>query len=345
MSNIDQAFINAYADEPRTVSTASPRHNVASHTAVEAPRLRVFAHGVNPESAKFRFEQAEPTVARHRPPHFTAPAVDLYGSAAREQQAHLSRNVAPESDELTLPSLVGERRPLSSFATPRPAPSAAFKPVFEVDEFRWPKIVDELLKTSRNLLLPVVDLLLAAAREGRSLVGIAGTNTGAGASTTTMCLARLIAAAGHNIALVDANFTRGNLASTLGLEFDTGWEDVLAGQIPLAECAVLSLADNMTLVPLRGLATAQSERLTSIQSSVIAGMLRYHHDLVLFDLGTASEQSQLIAARNMVEHCRLDAGIIVAPSGASDPVTVHGIDQLGKLFGPLCLGVIGNRAS
>ncbi|MDZ4659475.1 MAG: cellulose synthase operon protein YhjQ/BcsQ [Bythopirellula sp.] len=344
MSHIDQAFINAYADEPTVAQTASLRNSATPRTTVEAPQLRVFAHGTD-RTAQARFEQPEPTVTMRRPPHFAAPATDPYSAIATEQQVQFSNYQETPSEELTLPSLVGERRPLSSFATPRPAPSAAFKPVFEVDEFRWPKIVDELFHSSKNLLLPVVELLLASAREGRSLVGIAGSNTGVGASTTTMCLARLIAAAGHSMALVDANFTRGNLASTLGLEFDTGWEDVLAGQIPLAECAVMSLADKLTLVPLGGPATAESERLTSIQSSVIAGMLRYHHELVLFDLGAASEKSQLAAIQNTIEHCRLDAGIIIAPSGASDPVTVHGIDQLGKLFGPLCLGVIGNRAS
>jgi hypothetical protein len=48
--------------------------------------------------------------------------------------------------------------------------------------------------------------------------------------------------------------------------------------------------------------------------------------------------------QNIIEHCRLDVGIIVAPTGAKDVVTLHGIDQLSSLFGPLCLGVIGNRA-
>jgi Mrp family chromosome partitioning ATPase len=226
MSNIDQAFINAYADERTIVKSAPPRNNAEPHNAAEVRKLRVFVHGEQ-NNAQVRFEQAEPTVAMRRPPHFAASTTDTYETVTREQQTPFSKNAAPEGNELTLPSLVGERRPLSSFATPRPVASAAFKPVFEVDEFRWPKIVDELLKTSRNLLLPVAELILAGAREGRSLVGIAGSNTGVGTSTTTMCLARLIAEGGHNIALVDANFTQGNLTSTLGLEFDSGWKTSL----------------------------------------------------------------------------------------------------------------------
>ncbi len=73
-------------------------------------------------------------------------------------------------------------------------------------------------------------------------------------------------------------------------------------------------------------------------------MLRYHHDIVLFDLGAVNDSRQLAAMENIVEHCRLDVGIIVAPTGGKDVATLHGIDQLSTLFGPLCLGVIGNRA-
>jgi Mrp family chromosome partitioning ATPase len=351
MSNIDQAFINAYSDQPAVVQTPPPRPAFAPRTPAPAPKLRVFDSHHERES-EVRFEQAEPVVAS-RPPHFvtqsTAQSVDPYAPIANQQYAGYS-SIANKSsqdtgEELLLPSLVSDRRPLSSFSTPRPAPSAAFKPVFEVDEFRWPAITDDLLRTSQSLLSPVVNLLLSIAQEGRTLVGIAGTNNGVGTSTVAMCLARTIAQAGHGIALVDGNFSRGNLASTLGLEFDSGWEDVLAGQIPLAECAVASLADHITLIPLGGPALSESQRLSSIQSSVIAGMLRYHHELVLFDLGAASDSAQVVALSSIVEHCRLDAGIIVAPSDARDPVTVHGSEQLNKVFGPLCLGVIGNRAS
>jgi hypothetical protein len=108
---------------------------------------------------------------------------------------------------------------------------------------------------------------------------------------------------------------------------------------------VQSLTDKMTLIPLGGVSQTASERLASIQSSVIAGMLRYHHEVVLFDLGSASDLRQFKIAQIILEHCRLDVGIIVAPSGARDVGTLHAVEQLTTLFGPHCLGVIGNRAS
>lgn len=337
MSQIDQAFINAYADQP--VTTASSPH---SSYAVRdpGPTLRVFSQAVDHAPVERRFDQPELGVSTLHPPHATNAFTSTYAAVATQQQAELG-----EADELTLPSLVNERKPLSSFSAPKPAPTATFKPVFEVDEFRWPAITDELVATSRKLFKPVIDLLFAAGGEGRTLVGIGGANARVGTSTVSMCLARLAAEAGCNVALVDGNFVQGDLAQMLGLEFDLGWEDVLTGKLPLTECAVASLADRMTLIPLGGPAEVEIERLTSIQSSVIAGMLRYHHDLVLFDLGSASDPTQLAAAHGIAEHCRLDAGIIVATLGASDPVTVHGVDQLNAVFGANCLGVIGNRAS
>jgi Mrp family chromosome partitioning ATPase len=334
MSHIDQAFINAYSDEPAAAqaaprSASSPRFAVAS-----APTLRVFGNSPETES---RVDPPQVTNAAQRP--IPDPTHQVLASSAT-----LSASRIEEEEELTLPSLVGERKPLSSFATPKEAPQNVFRPAFEVDEFRWPAITDELVGNAKHLLTPVVDALLAAASEGRSVVGIAGTSRGVGASTVTMCLARMIAQAGHGIAIIDGHFAKPNLAAGLGLEFETGWHSVLDRQIPLAECAVLSLGDRMTLIPLGMNALASAERLASIQSSVIAGMLRYHHEVVLFDLGAADNPRQLAIVRNIVEHCRLDVGLVVTPTGARDLANLHGMEQLTTMFGPLCLGVVGNHA-
>jgi Mrp family chromosome partitioning ATPase len=330
MSHIDQAFINAYADEP-AVAQAPPRSASPSRFAVaSAPTLRVFGNQADSES---RVDPPQASATARRP--LVEPA---------DQTLARSATFEDEQEELTLPSLVGERKPLSSFATPKEAPQSVFRPAFEVDEFRWPAITDELVGKAKHLLIPVVDAILNAAAEGRSLAGIAGTSHGVGASTVTMCLARLIAEAGHSIAIVDGHFAKPNLASSLGLEFETGWHSVLDRQIPLAECAVLSLSDRMTLIPLGMNALSSAERLASIQSSVIAGMLRYHHEVVLFDLGSANDSRQWAAAKDIVEHCRLDVGLIVTPTGARDMTNLHGMEQLTKMFGPLCLGVIGNHA-
>jgi Mrp family chromosome partitioning ATPase len=346
MSHIDQAFINAYSDE-LTVATALPHTASSPRFAVaSAPTLRVFGNSAETES---RIDPPQATAATERRSFVTNTPMEgnqtLARSSTQDQTlAHSATLEEDEQEELTLPSLVGERKPLSSFATPKETPQSVFRPAFEVDEFRWPAITDELVRKAKYLLTPVVDAVLTAAAEGRSLAGIAGTSRGVGASTVTMCLARLIAGAGHSIAIVDGHFAEPNLAPSLGLEFETGCHGVLDRQIPLAECAVLSLTDRMTLIPLGMNALSSAERLPSIQSSVIAGMLRYHHEVVLFDLGAADDPRQLAAANNIVEHCRLDVGMVVTPTGARDLTNLHGMEQLTTMFGPLYLGVIGNHA-
>ena len=174
------------------------------------------------------------------------------------------------------------------------------------------------------------------------MIGIAGVRPGVGCSTVVMCLARLLADSGKSVALVDANFASSALAKSLGLEFETGWEDVLSGRVPLAESVVYSIDDRLALLPLSDSHDSPSELLTSIQTSVSAGVLRYHYDLVLFDLGAPGLGAQLAAVRSILEHCRIDASILVAGTSATDIQSGQQLDHVMSLFGSTCLGLIGN---
>jgi len=321
MSQIDQAFIQAYASEEED---RVPRLGVASPLAAEpipAPHFRL---------------QAGATTF--------ADGTDYADTAAIQRELQVPRSEDFGSDILankqTQPS--GSRRPLSSFAEPEQAATTSFQPVFEVDAFRWPESVGQLLGSQKSLLRPVVEQLVTASEAGRSMVGIAGLRPGVGCSTVLMCLARLLAEAGKAVAMVDGNFASGTLAKTLGIEFETGWEDVLSGRVPLAESVVNSIEDKLSLLPLSGSPRVPSELLASIQTSVSAGVLRYHYDVVLFDLGTPRQDPQLAAVRNILEHCRIDASILVADTTATDVESERLVDQMMSLFGASCLGLIGN---
>ena len=285
-------------------------------------------------------------------PHFPvafeplAVEVDPYSeSAAIPQTFHPPQpqsQPAPQSPAFEPPQ---ERRPLSSFAAPQAPTAQAFRPMFEVDSFRWPTLIDEILNTNGHLLAPAAQQLLDASDAGRSMVGIAGARPGVGATTIHLCLARMIASAGKRVAIVDGDFTNRSLARRLGLDFATGWENVLASQVPLAECVVHSTAGGIALLPLVGHATSPTELLASIQTSISAGVLRYHYDLVLFDLGAAGWEPQMSAARSIVEHCRVDASIVVADSTHTEQASQERMDQLMGLLGTSCLGLIGNQAA
>ncbi len=328
MSEIDQAFIRAYTDED---GYSAPVETLGPPTAQPTTsHVQLYSSSQNTQSFAAQAPTAEPMPA----PHFqgSASAVAQADTVAVQRAMEEQAAVAPPS----------QRRPLSSFATPASAPSTVFEPVFEVDTFRWPAVTDELLDGHGELFTPVVQQLLAASEEGQSLVGIAGARPGVGCSTVHMCLARLLASAGKSVAIVDSNFAAAHLAKNLGLEFESGWEDVLTGKIPLAECVVRSNQDRMVLLPLGSSRETRVELLSSIQTSVIAGVLRYHYDLVLYDLGAAGDTSQLAFAQQIVEQCRLDASIIVADTDSDHLEADRHINALLNVLGTSCLGVIGN---
>lgn len=263
------------------------------------------------------------------------------------QAQRASFSNADQSEEtILLPPLGNDRAPLVSFRSTPSAGANRIQPCFRSGWFPVASDYRSIASVHEGVTFaPIVDSLLANAQNGHALIGLVGTQSGVGCSTVTMCLGRMIAQTGASLAVVDANFSLGNLASSLGLEFDQGWEHVLTGEIPLAECAVHSLADAMTLIPLCGPVESCEERLASIQTSVIAGVLRYHHDIVLVDLGSPLSTQQVSAVHSMVEHCRLDTTIIVAPSGTTDPATADSIESLQQLLGTTCMGVIGNRSA
>ena len=317
MSEMDQAFILAYAtDDAQRVPTSAAR----TSRPAETPVSRV----------------APATMAA---PHFGREAAppDPYVAAAGQDAMWAPAPAAGEP--------LRERRPLSSFAPTKQPQRESFQPMLEVDAFRWPATVEDLLGAHRGLLMPVVEQLLSVSQEGRSMVGIAGAHSGAGCTTLLLSLARLLVEAGPAVAIVDGDFATAGLARQLGLTVTAGWENVLAGQLPLAECVVRSLEDRLALLPLVGREDLAGELLSGIQTSVSAGMLRYHYDLVLFDLGAAGQGPQTSIAQSIVEHCRLDAGIIVADTSADEEASIQSIDQLMSLFGSACLGLIGNESS
>jgi Mrp family chromosome partitioning ATPase len=237
----------------------------------------------------------------------------------------------------------GERRPLSAFARPGQVAEAQFKPALEVDRFRWPDVCEQLVHRHRAKLEPLVHSLMAADDAGRSLIGISGAAPRAGCTTLAASIARMLVESGKTIAIVDGNFAAPGLAAQLGLACETGWEDVLEGKTPLAESVVSSIGDRISLLPLMRGGAAAAERIQSIHASVTAGVLRYHYDMVLFDLGVLADRMQGPIVRSLARQCRLD-GIVLA-SGASRSATFEPqqLMQTAPELASICLGVVENQ--
>ncbi len=314
MTAIDRAFIRAYELDEQDARPAAVVGPVDQMTVRAQPAMR-------------RSDDA-PTVeaATPREPHF-----------------RIYQEAAAASAPTPRPSGAGQRRPLSTFAQPTASVEARFRPAHEVDAFRWSPTVDELFYNHRAQWQTLVDTLVAADDAGRSLIGVAGAASGAGATTATACVARLLVEAGKSVAIVDADFADANLAAALGLIVEIGWEDVLAGRVPLAEAVVSQAANRLVLVPLVQGGVPAAEKLDGIHASVAAGVLRYHYDIVLFDLGAVADAVQGPIARRVARQCRLDGAVLVAGGHAGGATSPQRVMQSAPELAAVCLGIVENQ--
>jgi Mrp family chromosome partitioning ATPase len=184
---------------------------------------------------------------------------------------------------------------------------------------------------------------MAADEAGRSLIGIGSPAAHLGCTTLVTCLARLLAEAGKTVAIVDGNFASPALAPQLGLAVEAGWEDVLSGGLPLAEGVVYSLADRVALLPLVAGGARAAAALDSIHASVTAGVLRYHYDMVLFDLGAVGHGFQGEIARRLAQQCRLDGVVLATGQGHASGVHPQRLMQSAPELASICLGVVENQ--
>ncbi|MCA9261068.1 MAG: hypothetical protein KDA61_17755, partial [Planctomycetales bacterium] len=234
-----------------------------------------------------------------------------------------------------------ERRPLSAWS-PGTSVAATFQPALEVDRYMYSETVSKLSLDAAEAWQGAVESLLQAMEHGRSVIGVAGAEPCCGCTTTLICLARLLARRGLRIAVVDGDFRTAQLASEMGLAVEVGWEHVLGGRLPLAECVVVSLADEIALLPLVEGGVEYAEKLETVQASVTAGVLRYHFDLVLFDLGSLSVPTQAVASQRVARQCRLDGVVLVTNSASRNCGGLELLEACAPDLASVYLGDIAN---
>jgi Mrp family chromosome partitioning ATPase len=300
MSAIDQAFLRAYHDD------------AGAKAAVALP------------------------TAKRRSATGAAPAWSGLSPASSDAAVGIESTSTSASKPLLRNA---DRRPLSEFARRAPVVEPPFKPALEVDRFGWSPICERLVRDYSDCLDSLVQTLMAADDAGRSIIGIAGAIRGVGCTTLAACAARLLVAAGKTIALVDGHFMAPGLARQLGLTVQTGWEDVLSGGAPLGEAVIHSLADQLVVLPLVSGGVAAAEKLDSIHASVTAGVLRYHYDIVLVDLGAITDAAQGAIARRIARQCRLDGVVIVSEADSMAAQPAHLMQSAPELAAH-CLGVV-----
>jgi Mrp family chromosome partitioning ATPase len=193
----------------------------------------------------------------------------------------------------------GETTPVATAATAAtglPAPSApahavtisqvseatAWRPLLQVDRVVWPTIHSRLQATAPAAIQQVVDGLLSLCASGSKVLGLASCAGGEGVTTLLSAVARTLLSQGRKVVLVDANWNNPQLAQSLGLLPQIGWEETLCGGLPLEEVVIESLADGLAVLPVRGPSVST---LAHGQAAASLDILARTFDVVLVDLG------------------------------------------------------------
>jgi Mrp family chromosome partitioning ATPase len=145
---------------------------------------------------------------------------------------------------------------------------------------------------------------------GHGTIVVSGCRRGEGRTSVALMLARHLALGGARVALVDADFQRPQVAHQLGIMVEAGWEESLAGELPPGEAAIESLADALTIVPLRQpiSASALSEKRVHVRQLIARWQTDF--DLVCIDAGPLAESDDA-GHETIFDEAQIDAAVVV----------------------------------
>lgn len=162
-----------------------------------------------------------------------------------------------------------------------------FRPLLEVDNFKWPDGVSRLVDAADEPLEQLLTNLVTRSIRGQKVIAWQGCRRSDGCTTLMLAAARRLAERGVKVIVVDAEIHQPRLARHLGLMPTVGWEEVLAGRLPLADVVVESIGDQVALLPLCAPGATEPGAATPGDPAASLETLRSHYDLVLVDLGRA----------------------------------------------------------
>jgi len=204
----------------------------------------------------------------------------------------------------------------------------SFRPSWRVDQFLWPRVCRRLMVRASDELDRLADAVTDAVNEGRRVLAVASRLRGEGTTTLLLCVARRLAERGMKLILVDADLARPRLASRLGVEAPSGWNEIPAITAEtLAQTIVESASGGPALLPARDGARSPSavsngaRAPSAVKNPAQPGaavlhdatrmaqclsILRRHYDAVLMDLGPlenadASGESPAWAAAGAID--------------------------------------------
>ena len=184
---------------------------------------------------------------------------------------------------------------------------APWRPLLQVDRVIWPSIHARLLGTAPAAIEQMTEGLLTLCASGSKVLGLASCASGEGVTTLLLAAARKLMGQGRKVVLVDGNWGNPQLAQSLGLLPQIGWEETLCGGLPLEEVVIESLADGLAVLPVRG---PSASAIAPGQIAASFDILAREFDVVLVDLGPLAQvEDEDSPSRDVA--ARMDAVVLV----------------------------------
>ena len=216
-----------------------------------------------------------------------APRMDL--SVAAGMRPTLAAGLAQEQLAQEQTALSNRQRGAEEEAIEENATADAIEtqqPQWEVDGFYWDAICDELMMSRDTAFRQVASRISQGLDEhdkARNIVLVTSASRGEGRTTLSLCVARALAKAGKQVAVVDADLTQSRLASRLNIQVVVAWNEQDSSELDWTEAALYSLEDKLTILPLKASVLTSDVPATGGAAQQLIEQLSRRFDLVIVD--------------------------------------------------------------
>lgn len=215
-----------------------------------------------------------------------------------------------------------------------------FNPVWEVDNLQWPAVVDKLMQQRAQSMSHVAEHLKTACQDGLSVLGVTSAHQGEGRTTVACCLARLAAAHGLNVALVDIDLDHPTLCVQTNMEVEHDWRDCLSEDVSLEEVAVHSINDQLTVLPLKARGGRPGLLASDSRIADILNDLAECFELVIVDCSKTNSSGNIITG---LAHTKIfDAAIVVVDRRDGQADRVEDAVRMIQQTGIESIGIVDN---
>lgn len=164
-----------------------------------------------------------------------------------------------------------------------------WSPAYCVERVLWPSAVIRLSLAAGGAIEAIAQRLEERVASGVTAVGFAAPLPSQGTTTLLLAVARHFVLRAKSVAIVDAAVHHPVLCQRLGVLPEAGWQDYLAGTLPLGEVTVRSDAEPLLLLPWTVSAaemghTGEGSRQKRLLEEMLA-QLAARTQIVLVDLG------------------------------------------------------------